>query len=152
MEALKLPIKCSCVSETIELAHKLALRLNPGDVVCLRGDLGAGKTTFAKGLIEKLAENIHRDEITSPTFVTMNLYNDIAHFDLYRLESIDSFLGCGFDEYLEPPYTAIIEWPELIESLLPAHVINIELERVGEDVRIIKLNEASLREQFYETT
>ena len=82
----------------------------------------------------------------------MNLYNDIAHFDLYRLENIDSFLGCGFEEYLEQPFIAIIEWPEVIETLLPKNVINIDIERVSDEVRVFKCNNADLIEGFYEAT
>lgn len=125
----------SSLIETLKFAKEVANGLVLGDVVCLRGDLGVGKTTFAKGLISTLAKQFTEDEITSPTFVTMNLYDHIAHFDLYRLESMEAFVQSGFEEYLEEPYIAIIEWPELIEPLLPKHAKNIHIECQSDGVR-----------------
>ncbi len=114
--------------QTLQFAHEVAKTLKCGDVVCLRGDLGAGKTTFAKGIISALVSELHLDDIASPTFVTMNLYKNIAHFDLYRLKDSNVFIESGFEEYLEEPYIAIIEWPDIIEDLLPKNAINFTIE------------------------
>lgn len=118
------------------MAREFAQGLVPGDVICLHGDLGVGKTTFTKGLVEVLAPGTHQDEVTSPTFVTLNLYQHVAHFDLYRLERLVDFTRCGFAEYLEEPYITIIEWPKLIESLLPRSTYHIEIKRTGENSRV----------------
>src|SRR3990167_1792493 len=123
--------------ETIRQARAFARKLVPGDVLCLHGDLGVGKTTFAKGIIEELCEKVHRDEVTSPTFVTLNLYENVAHFDLYRLEAMTNFVNSGFLEYLEEPYIAIIEWPILIAPLLPDYAYHIEIKRIGGDKRVV---------------
>ena len=95
-------------------------------MVCLVGDLGAGKTTFVKGICSffGVAEEI----VTSPTFVYMNQYQDIAHFDLYRLKSEEQFLSMGFDEYFEPPYIACVEWPNILEKALPKKTFWITLK------------------------
>lgn len=124
------------IEETLKLAREMASELLPGDVVCLRGDLGAGKTTFAKGLVSTLTGDYTEDDVSSPTFVTMNLYNHVAHFDLYRLESLEAFLQSGFDEYLEEPYIAIVEWPELIEKILPTRAKQVIITADGEGSRV----------------
>jgi tRNA threonylcarbamoyladenosine biosynthesis protein TsaE len=103
--------------ETKRLAKEFAKTLLPGDVVCLIGDLGAGKTTFTKGVASHFG--VSEDVVSSPTFVYMNLYDNIAHFDLYRLASEEQFLSMGFDEYFEKPYIAIVEWPNLLDESLP---------------------------------
>ena len=137
--SLRGDMSCQTLSEekTIEAAQKFAQQLIPGDIVCLHGDLGAGKTVFAKGLIEALTKTVTRNEVTSPTFVTLNLYENVAHFDLYRLESIYAFKACGFEEYLEEPYIAIIEWPEIVTSLLPENAYHLTIEKLGETQRSI---------------
>jgi tRNA threonylcarbamoyladenosine biosynthesis protein TsaE len=94
----------------------------PGVILLLRGQLGAGKTTLVKALLRKLGIT---DEITSPTFSYVNSYENEAktlvvhHFDLYRLSSIDEFIMQGFDELLQQRYAlSIIEWPEILDQFL----------------------------------
>lgn len=130
----------SSLEETKTFASQLAERLSPGDVVCLHGDLGAGKTTTAKSLITALTKSTSEDDVTSPTFITMNLYNHVAHFDLYRLKKKEEFIMGGFEEYLEEPYITIIEWPDVIEDLLPKSAIHIHIEVLPEGGR--KFHEA----------
>jgi tRNA threonylcarbamoyladenosine biosynthesis protein TsaE len=103
--------------ETKLKALEFAAKLVPGDVVCLVGDLGAGKTTFTKGVVSFFG--ISEDVVSSPTFVYMNLYDDLAHFDLYRLVSEEQFLSMGFEEYFEKPYIALVEWPNILDEALP---------------------------------
>ncbi len=74
--------------------------------------------------------------MTSPTFVTLNLYENVAHFDLYRVEKLENFIACGFTEYLEEPYIAIVEWPEIIRPLLSGFVYHVEIESGEGDERI----------------
>ena len=124
------------IDETKAFAKKLASRLAPGNIVCLHGDLGAGKTTFSKSLIAELVSTVSEDDVTSPTFITMNLYEHVAHFDLYRLKRKEEFILGGFDEYLEEPYIAIIEWPSVIDGLLPKEVIHIKIEVTDSGERV----------------
>jgi tRNA threonylcarbamoyladenosine biosynthesis protein TsaE len=108
---------------TQALAESWACYFKAGDVITLVGDLGAGKTTFVKGLAQGLgvAESI---AVTSPTFTYFQHYGDGAvlfyHFDLYRLSGEEDFLSLGFDDFLDDREAiACIEWPERIAALLP---------------------------------
>lgn len=122
--------------ETIEIASSVAKELKSGDVVFLHGDLGAGKTTFVKGLAFGLG--IDLDEVNSPTFNYLNLYETLAHFDLYRVETLDQFMMMGFDEYLESPYIACIEWPEILAPLNLQGVVRVALQH-SEFGRVIEI-------------
>ena len=104
-------------AHTKSFAKEFAADLLPGDVVCLQGDLGAGKTTFVKGIASYF--EIQEELVSSPTFVYLNQYDCIAHFDLYRLQGEEQFLGMGFNEYFEPPYIALVEWPDILKMALP---------------------------------
>jgi len=112
--------------EMITLGEKIAKKLNPGDIILLQGELGAGKTTMAKGIAKGLGIS---DEIVSPTFTIMNVYNlenskqttvnRLVHIDTYRLESEDNLIEIGVEDYLgEQDTVTIIEWPEKIKELL----------------------------------
>lgn len=121
--------------ETKRLAHKLALLLKPGDVLTLEGDLGAGKTTFTKGLGQALG--IERT-INSPTFTIMKQYNgeiNLYHIDAYRLE--DSEDDIGLEEYLPSDGITVVEWAVFIEDLLPDERLNIKIEYQSENERKI---------------
>lgn len=116
-------------NDTIELAKKIASQLHVGDVIVLSGDLGSGKTKFTQGILTYFGlEN----EISSPTFTIVNEYNsklvDIYHFDVYRLEDIDEFYAIGGEEYFSKGI-CIIEWGEIIESILPKNYIKISFSR-----------------------
>lgn len=101
----------------------MAHQLQGKGILALTGDLGAGKTTFVQGL----AIGMGIDEpIQSPTFVLLNAYHGLYHFDLYRLKQEDDFKNLGFDEYFEKEGICAIEWPERIAKLLPKETINIE--------------------------
>lgn len=134
----------SSPEETEALGRELAQLLPSSATVCLYGDLGAGKTTLIKGIASQLS-GVSPHEINSPTFTYLNIYEGkrtVYHFDCYRLESVEGFLGRGFDEYLEG--LCLIEWPERIEPLLPKPCVTITLRYDGAEKRVIEYEESSL--------
>jgi tRNA threonylcarbamoyladenosine biosynthesis protein TsaE len=111
--------------QTFKFAKELAKKLHPGDVIALEGDLGAGKTTFTKGLASGLG--IKRT-VNSPTFTIIKEYQGripLYHMDVYRVE--DSYEDLGFDEYFEGDGVAVIEWAHLIKEQLPDSLLTIYL-------------------------
>lgn len=133
--------------ETKKIAEDLALRLKGGDIVCLYGELGAGKTTFVKGLAQGLGV---KNEITSPTFTLLNIYHtnsspeemQLVHIDTYRLKTEQELLDIGVTDYLgEPRVITVIEWPEKIAGLLQnKKVINVLIDHQEETVRKITID------------
>jgi len=124
------------VEETYRIAKSFANTVKQGDIVCLEGDLGAGKTHFVKGFVE--AFGVNRNAVTSPTFTIINEYDGsipIYHFDCYRLESIEEALEIGAEEYLYGVGVCIIEWPERIQSILPKHSKKIIIKTITPDSR-----------------
>lgn len=117
---------------TEALAVEFAARLVPGDVIALTGDLGAGKTVFARALIRALgrAAGIEIEHVPSPTFTLVQLYEladfTLYHFDLYRLEAPEEAWEIGIEDAFAGG-VSVIEWAERIEHLLPAHCIAINL-------------------------
>lgn len=105
------------VEETWELAKKFAAELKSGDVVCLEGDLGAGKTTFTQGLAAALGAP---GRVNSPTFCIVQEHGRLVHMDLYRLKSEDDVLAIGWEDYLSEGAILVVEWPERAGSLIPA--------------------------------
>lgn len=128
-------------AETAAIGRQVGQTLPPRTVVCLFGDLGAGKTTFIKGLVAG-ATGVDPDEVHSPTFVYLSIYEGqkpVYHFDLYRLRDIDEFLSMGFDEYFDAEGICCIEWSERIARYLPAKSMRVQLEHAGEDKRTITI-------------
>lgn len=124
--------------EMMSKAQEIAKKLPPHATLCFFGEMGGGKTTFIKGLGS--AFGISEDEITSPTFVYLNIYSGattLYHFDLWRLEGPEDFLERGFEEILFAPGIKCIEWSEKIASLLPQDVINLRFEAPDADRRKI---------------
>ena len=115
--------------ETISTACDFAKNLKPGDIVLLEGELGAGKTTFVKGLAQGLKAKAK--DVYSPTFVLMNIYKGklpIYHFDLYRLEKPQEIESLNMDEYLQGDGVAVIEWPKRLGSAMPKESYWIEFK------------------------
>lgn len=125
--------------EMIKLGSEWAKKLPPGALICLFGDLGAGKTTFVKGVAEGLG--LDKNRVSSPTFVYMNIYEGettLIHFDLYRLKDLDQFLSMGFDEYLDSPAIKCIEWSEKIEEILPKESFSVRIKHIenGREIEV----------------
>lgn len=130
------------VEETWALARQLAVELKPGDVVCLEGDLGAGKTTFTQGLAAAMGV---KGRVTSPTFCIVQEHRAgeseafLVHMDLYRLHGEDDVIAVGWEDYLSEGAVLVVEWPERAGSLIPEnarHVVFQHLEESGERRRI----------------
>lgn len=123
-------------TETIELAKKLAKLVKPGMTILLLGDLGAGKTTFTKGIGEGLG--IQRI-IKSPTYTIVREYMDgslpLYHIDLYRLEEED-VANLALDEYFNGEGLSVVEWPSVSPDDLPEEVLEISLERDLDDLNL----------------
>ncbi|OAN61741.1 tRNA (N6-adenosine(37)-N6)-threonylcarbamoyltransferase complex ATPase TsaE [Balneola sp. EhC07] len=136
--------KSSSVKETIEFGRKFAEELKAGDVVCLEGDLGAGKTHFVKGIASGLG--IDQEKVNSPTFTLINEYFGeipIFHFDCYRLKTIQEALEIGIEEYLYGEGVSVIEWPSKIKELIPEYAIQIEIKHEGTSERSILISDRS---------
>ena len=134
------------VSTSVEMTEKLGEALGkvaqPGNVITLAGDLGAGKTAFTRGLARGMGL---RSRVTSPTFTIVNEYNDengvprLFHFDTYRLSCVDDFYDAGLDEYFERDGVCAIEWSSVIEEALPEQRIALAISGTG-DERTIKIS------------
>jgi tRNA threonylcarbamoyladenosine biosynthesis protein TsaE len=102
------------------------------------GNLGAGKTTFIKATLKALG---YTDEVQSPTFSIVNEYGDsVYHFDCYRLKSVYEAMDFGIEEYLDSGKYCFIEWPEIIEPLLPNEILKIKIEHTENNTRNIAIN------------
>ncbi|MBT2569864.1 tRNA (adenosine(37)-N6)-threonylcarbamoyltransferase complex ATPase subunit type 1 TsaE [Planococcus sp. ISL-110] len=124
--------------ETEAFAATLAQLLKPRDLLTLEGDLGAGKTTFTKGLAKGLG--VQR-MVNSPTFTILKQYSgrlDLNHFDVYRLENSDEDIG--FDEFFSSEAVSVIEWATFIEEYLPEERLEIKINRQSEQGRKIALH------------
>jgi len=126
--------------ETEKIACDIGKELEPGDVVCLEGDLGAGKTAFVRGLAK--AFDVH-EPVTSPTFTIVNEYDGtlpVYHFDVYRINDIEEMFEIGFDEYIDNNGILVIEWAENIKEILPSSYLHIKIIKnlnIGENYREI---------------
>jgi tRNA threonylcarbamoyladenosine biosynthesis protein TsaE len=128
------------VAQTESIAGELAKTLAAGDCVGLEGELGAGKTQFARGLAAGLGADPRA--VSSPTFVLLNIYRGgrlmLFHLDAYRVHGAEDFEGIGFAELLEQDGVVVVEWADRIEKILPRRRIRVVIEAVGKmDRRII---------------
>ena len=147
--------KSDAPARTADLARRLAGVLRPGTVICLDGDLGAGKTLFVQNLAASLGV---QGEVTSPTFNLMNLYEDgrlpLVHFDLYRLEQEYELDEIGFYDYVEnPDGLVLIEWAEKFPECLPEDHIALQIQRTDVDnerVLVFSLAGSALQDVYKE--
>ncbi len=130
--------------ETQQIAIEFAKTLEGGDVLCMYGDLGVGKTAFVQGLAKGLGIS---DHITSPTFTIVNEYSGtlpLYHFDVYRIADSDEMYEIGYEEYVYGDGVSVIEWPQLIDDILPDKRYDITISKdydKGENYRLIEIKE-----------
>ena len=124
--------------ETIDAAKKLGGLLKAGDMIAYKGGLGAGKTTFTRGIAIGMGIG---DSVTSPTFALVNEYRGdsitLYHFDMYRIESEEDLESTGFYDYPFEDNVAAVEWSENISDFLPKNTIFVTISSVGENDREI---------------
>ena len=124
--------------ETIALGERLAAELPRRGVVLLIGNLGAGKTTLAKGIVRGRGA-AEADEVSSPTFTLIHEYGDVYHIDLYRLDEPHQVATLGLDDLFDRDALVLIEWGERFPGLLPPHRTEIHLRSTGDDAREIEV-------------
>ena len=129
-------------AETIALGERLAHELPPRGVVLLIGNLGAGKTTLAKGIVNGLGAAAP-DEVSSPTFTLIREYGEgrVYHVDLYRLDEAREVATLGLEEIFERDGLVLIEWGERFPRLLPPNRTEIRIKWVGDDEREIEVRQ-----------
>lgn len=120
-----------------EAAKEFVKEMGEGKVFAFYGKMGAGKTTFIKALCEVLGVE---DVITSPTFAIINEYTDgkgdpIYHFDFYRIKKLEEVYDMGYEDYFYSGNLCLLEWPELIEDILPENVITVTIEEQPDGTR-----------------
>ncbi|MBE6284841.1 MAG: tRNA (adenosine(37)-N6)-threonylcarbamoyltransferase complex ATPase subunit type 1 TsaE [Bacteroidales bacterium] len=124
-----------------QAAREFVKLLDKGRIFAFYGKMGSGKTTFIKSICEELGVE---DSINSPTFAIVNEYEDrnqntIYHFDFYRIKSIEEVYNMGYEEYLYGDAICFMEWPELIEELLPEETVKVFVEETEGGARSVKI-------------
>jgi tRNA threonylcarbamoyladenosine biosynthesis protein TsaE len=133
--------RTSSEEETIALGERLARDFTPGTVVLLIGNLGAGKTTLAKGIVKGL-HAAPPEEVSSPTFTLIHEYGAapaVYHIDLYRLDDAAAVATLGLDELFEKPAVVLVEWGERFPALMPERRVEITLRAGDGDEREIRV-------------
>ncbi|MCI6857702.1 MAG: tRNA (adenosine(37)-N6)-threonylcarbamoyltransferase complex ATPase subunit type 1 TsaE [Eubacterium sp.] len=138
-------IESNSEKDTFHFGEECGKKAVPGQVFCLYGDLGVGKTVFTKGFAAGLGIT---EPVSSPTFTILQVYDEgrlpLYHFDVYRISDPEEMYEIGFDEYLEGEGVCFIEWANLIEDLLPDHYTKIYIDKdlsKGFDYRCITIEE-----------
>ena len=129
----------NCPEETEALGERFAKILPPGTIIAYRGDLGAGKTAFTRGLARGLD---CREQVTSPTYTIVNEYLGgrlpLFHFDMYRLRSSDDLFDIGWDDYLDRGGICAVEWSENVADAME-DPITVTIEKIGDNSRRITI-------------
>lgn len=133
-------IRINNISEINKAAKEFIANIGNNYVFAFYGKMGAGKTTFIKAVCEELEVT---DIITSPTFAIVNEYHsekvgNIYHFDFYRIKKLEEVYDMGYEDYFYSQSLCFIEWPELVEDLLPENVIKVTIEENEDGSRIIR--------------
>lgn len=130
------------VNQTLRLGRKIAKSLQKGDIICLFGELGSGKTVLTKGIAQGLG--IKRNNIISPSFVLIRSYLraklPLYHFDLYRLKIPKDILDLGYQEYIYDDAVTVIEWADRLGYLLPPEYLKVELFIRPDSQRLFKFS------------
>jgi tRNA threonylcarbamoyladenosine biosynthesis protein TsaE len=134
-------VLCPDAAATQALAARLTAALQPGDLILLEGDLGAGKTTFTQGMARALGVS---EAVTSPTFVLMNVYPtgagfDLVHVDVYRLDRLSEVVDLALPEMLEDGAVVVVEWGERAAAALPGGHLRVRLEADDDGTRSVTL-------------
>ena len=133
-------IKINSLADINEAAKQFIENMGDGKVFAFYGKMGAGKTTFIKAICEELGVD---DVITSPTFAIVNEYqsattgDSIYHFDFYRIKKLEEVYDMGYEDYFYGGGVCFIEWPELIEDLLPEDTIRVEIKENTDGTRTV---------------
>lgn len=128
--------------ETVAFARELAAGLRAGDVLCLSGELGAGKTAFVRGLVDGLRGAGGGAPVKSPTYTILNIYEGVPpihHFDFYRVENAGDITALGLDDYWGKGIS-IVEWPKSFCYSLPGRIINVTVGITGQNERTIEVS------------
>jgi tRNA threonylcarbamoyladenosine biosynthesis protein TsaE len=134
-------IKIENIEDITSAARKFVDEMGENCVFAFYGKMGAGKTTFIKSICETLGV---KDVVTSPTFALVNEYADaegqpVYHFDFYRIKNLREAYDMGCEEYFYSGYPCFIEWPELVEELLPDDTVRVNIEVLENESRIVTL-------------
>ena len=135
-------IKIQSLESIHEAAREFIAAMGDNTVFALYGKMGAGKTTFVKALCEELGVS---DVISSPTFAIVNEYRSdetgelIYHFDFYRIKKLSEVYYMGYEDYFYSGALCFIEWPELVEELLPGDAVKVTIEELEDGSRVIRL-------------
>lgn len=132
-------------AETVAAGAEIAARLEAPALVLLSGDLGAGKTTLAKGIVAALGAG-RAEDVLSPTFSLVHEYGGdpkVYHLDLYRLDSVPELETLGLEDLWEQRAIVIVEWGEKFERSLPGERLEVHLEYDGEDSRLIRVDRSA---------
>ena len=124
---------------TMSIGFEFSKEIKAGDIIAIEGEIGAGKTTFIKGVLKGLG---YKGNVNSPTYTLINEYqadNKIIHIDCYREKNINRWIDIGFIDYLNDDNIIIIEWPEYIRKILPSNTIDIYIEHIKESTREIRI-------------
>ncbi|NTV92429.1 MAG: tRNA (adenosine(37)-N6)-threonylcarbamoyltransferase complex ATPase subunit type 1 TsaE [Chlorobiaceae bacterium] len=129
---------------TRDYARQFAATLQPGDIICLAGELGAGKTEFMRGITEVFNCD---DQLSSPTFALFNIYHGslrgkpvtLHHFDLYRIEKAAELETIGFSDYLAGPHISVVEWGDKFPEYRTMYTRTVTLRHAGNDVRLMQI-------------
>lgn len=128
-------------NDTLALGKKISKLLCKGDIICLFGPLGSGKTVLTKGIAVGLG--ISRDSVISPTFVLIRQYRgrlSLSHFDLYRIKTQREILALGYEDYLYDEAVSVIEWADRLGCLLPKERLDIRLSAQDSKKRLLKMS------------
>lgn len=130
------------VNDTKNIGRQIAKKLKPGDIICLFGQLGSGKTVLTKGIAKGL--KIKESKVISPSFVLIREHSKgrlpLYHFDLYRLKNSCEILALGYEEYFYDDGVSVVEWADRLKSLTPNEFLKIDLKLKSDSQRRIKFS------------